>query len=317
MAVLVGNPLLTNIGDAALLGATFDVVEVALGSDSWSPTKSSTGLQNEATRVPATGTVTVMPSGDARLRITAVDDSALSYDLREFALLDSNGDALIIHSQAPIIGSKGSGSAFTFSHDLLVDDPGAVNITIAGDNLWELPQASEVLAGVIELATDAEAAAGIDDTRAVTPRHLSIATPDATKTESGLVELATDAEAEAGTDDVRAVTPRGVKRYVDNLPDPVAAEGRITTGSSPVMHWSKNVSGTSYNAHELKINLSTPVADIDEASVFVSCEQDPKPEAYLSSASQITVVLREHASLNVVYMSSAGYDINFMLRVPV
>jgi hypothetical protein len=65
--------------------------------------------------------------------------------------------------------------------------------------------ATATSAGVVELATNAEAITGTDSTRAVTPASLHAKTASATVI--GLVELATDAEALTGTDTARALTP--------------------------------------------------------------------------------------------------------------
>lgn len=68
--------------------------------------------------------------------------------------------------------------------------------------------ASDTVAGIVELATNAEAQTGTDTARAVTPAALASVT--ATETRAGFVELATTAEAQAGTDTARAVTPAGI-----------------------------------------------------------------------------------------------------------
>lgn len=75
--------------------------------------------------------------------------------------------------------------------------------------------ATTTLAGVVELATNAEVQAGTDTERAVTPAGLASRT--ATTTRTGVVELATNAEAIAGTDTERAVTPAGMKAHTDTL----------------------------------------------------------------------------------------------------
>lgn len=78
--------------------------------------------------------------------------------------------------------------------------------------------ATTVARGFVELATNAEAQAGTDATRAVTPAAAksafleidmgnATASSAATTSKSGLVELATSAEALAGTDITRALTP--------------------------------------------------------------------------------------------------------------
>ena len=69
--------------------------------------------------------------------------------------------------------------------------------------------ASEMVDGIIEIATQAETDAGTDDSKAVTPAKLS-AYPSfnqATESTAGIAELATQAETDAGTDDLRIVTP--------------------------------------------------------------------------------------------------------------
>lgn len=71
-----------------------------------------------------------------------------------------------------------------------------------------LPVASDVLQGIVELATNAETQAGADATRAVTPAGLNSRT--ATETRTGLIEIATAAEVQSGTDNERAVTPFGL-----------------------------------------------------------------------------------------------------------
>ncbi len=73
--------------------------------------------------------------------------------------------------------------------------------------------ASTTTKGIVELATNAETAAGTDTTRAVTPAALAPllgSTGDATESARGVVELATAAETATGTDATRAVTPAGL-----------------------------------------------------------------------------------------------------------
>lgn len=98
----------------------------------------------------------------------------------------------------------------------------------AGAVLASVPAASETVSGTVELATNAEATAGVDTVRAVTPAGLAAAVgtlvPDATDTVKGKVELATPAEAIAGTDSTRAVTPEGLAATVAAASAPSATE---------------------------------------------------------------------------------------------
>lgn len=87
-------------------------------------------------------------------------------------------------------------------------------------------QATTEVPGVVELATNEEAEAGVEPLLVVTTTGLAAAlaaftpaTPveDATTTVKGIVELATTTEAEGGTDNVRAVTPAGVAAAISAL----------------------------------------------------------------------------------------------------
>ncbi|SBV94132.1 hypothetical protein KL86APRO_10473 [uncultured Alphaproteobacteria bacterium] len=86
--------------------------------------------------------------------------------------------------------------------------------------------ATTTASGVVELATNAEAQAGTDAARAVTPAALAACT--ATESRAGMVELATVAEAKTGTDGARAVTPAGLAAALASLDTagtmPVAAK---------------------------------------------------------------------------------------------
>ena len=80
------------------------------------------------------------------------------------------------------------------------------------------PDASTEVKGVIEIATQAEADAGTDEERAITPKTMKAyvsgnapAPPNASEDARGIIELATQDETNAGTDDERAVTPKKLK----------------------------------------------------------------------------------------------------------
>jgi baseplate structural protein gp10 len=115
----------------------------------------------------------------------------------------------------------------------------------AGYMLASVPDASETVKGVVELATTAEASTGTDTTRAVTPAGLSAAVgafvPDATETVKGKVELATTTEASTGTDTVRAVTPAGLAAAV---PTHVPAASTTVQGKVELATTSEATTGT-------------------------------------------------------------------------
>lgn len=100
------------------------------------------------------------------------------------------------------------------------------DVTLANGNIAQLIfniknyspiAASETEAGVIELATQAEVNAGVDNVRAITPATLKATLPlsaAATEIARGVVELATQVEVDTGTDSTRVVTPATLKNMV-------------------------------------------------------------------------------------------------------
>ena len=86
-----------------------------------------------------------------------------------------------------------------------------------------VPDATETVKGIAELATTAEVTTGTDNKRIVTPAKLkayvAAHTPNASETVKGKVELATAAETTTGTDKTRAVHPAGLKVELDKKVD--------------------------------------------------------------------------------------------------
>lgn len=97
-------------------------------------------------------------------------------------------------------------------------------LVITGTSL-DVAQATDILAGKVELATSAETITGTDATRAVTPAGLALLT--ATDLRRGLVELATAAEVAALTDPDRAVTPLGLAATVGRITSLEARESLV------------------------------------------------------------------------------------------
>ena len=92
------------------------------------------------------------------------------------------------------------------------DNPGGDQATVGAD--WgiiqsNLVQATEIIAGIAEIATQAEVNAGADDLRMITALKLKLLLDgrNATEVLTGLAEIATQAEVNTGGDDNRIVTP--------------------------------------------------------------------------------------------------------------
>lgn len=82
-------------------------------------------------------------------------------------------------------------------------------VTVYADNLnYTIPDATDAIKGIVELATGAETITGANDALAVTPAGLAQLT--STTSRAGLVELSTPAEAVTGLSETLAVTPAGL-----------------------------------------------------------------------------------------------------------
>jgi hypothetical protein len=119
----------------------------------------------------------------------------------------TDGTLLAVYSQAAAIITKGADTVALIAADLVITGVPAGSVTV-GDTTFDYPQATETIKGVAEIATTAEAQAGTDDERILTPAKLQSVT--STETRRGVIELATNAEVQAGTDTSRAVTPAGL-----------------------------------------------------------------------------------------------------------
>lgn len=104
-----------------------------------------------------------------------------------------------------------------------------------------VPDASDTVKGIVELATTAEAAAGTDTVRAVTPAGLAARTPNASTSAVGLVELATDAEAQAGTDTARALTASNLVAAKIITSSTVATTSGTSIDFTGIPSWAKRI----------------------------------------------------------------------------
>ncbi len=202
--------ILTTAGKAAIVAANntgtnpVTINRVGVGSASWTPTAAATALSAEIKKITTIGGAAV---ADDTIHVTASDTSSDVYTVREIGLFLTDGTLLAVYSQSAAIITKGADTVALIAADLVITGLPAGSVTV-GDVTFDYPQATETVKGVAELATTAEAQAGTDDERILTPKKLQDVT--ATETRKGVVELATNAEVQTGTDTARAVTPAGL-----------------------------------------------------------------------------------------------------------
>ena len=171
--------VITNEGLAALVNAesngTADVVlsEIGFGTGKYTATREQTALSAEFKRIN-----TLSGGVDPELSILHIntrDDSEDSYDVYEIGVYTDSGILFAVYSQdAPII-SKSLFAVAIFTADILLSIGNPESITV-GDTNFLLNSATTETAGLVELATEAEAKAGTDATRAITPKTLDAVT---------------------------------------------------------------------------------------------------------------------------------------------
>ena len=162
---------------------------------------------------PTTATATLTSSAKAKLGITsdtivltndstAVTGYAANEGIEYYVAVDGTFASLTLH-EGDILWSTG-------------------NAWKKIDNAaTEIPDATESVKGIAALASTAEAEAGANDTKIMTPLktkqailELAPAPADASESTKGIVELASEVEATAGSNDTKAMTPETTKKAI-------------------------------------------------------------------------------------------------------
>ena len=162
---------ITNAGRAAIVNAQntgtapVTIAQIGLSATAIVPAPTMTALAGELKR---TGSIAGDVVADDTIHVTAMDESADVYSLRAFGLYLADGTLFAIYGQAAPILEKVAASIALLSIDVIFADIDAASITF-GDASFINPPATTDRQGVVELATVAEAQAGIDALRALTP----------------------------------------------------------------------------------------------------------------------------------------------------
>lgn len=166
---------ITDAGRSALINAqnngttAFILSEVAVSTQHvTSGLVALTDLPNQRKRLATMAGDVV---ADDTLHVTIRDESEDAYALRSFGLYTSAGVLFAVYSQAEPIMEKSAAAMLLLAIDakLVALDTAEVEFGPTG---FTLPPATETIAGIAEVATDAETDAGTDNSRFITPRLL-------------------------------------------------------------------------------------------------------------------------------------------------
>lgn len=118
-------------------------------------------------------TVSGQSASETVIHMTGLDDSTDVYDVRGVGLYLQDGALFAVYGQDDPLFRKVEKTTFLFVQDIAFAS--AVGDAIQfGDALFLNPPASETLQGVALIATQADVAAGADDTKIVTPAKMRV-----------------------------------------------------------------------------------------------------------------------------------------------
>jgi hypothetical protein len=170
----MANLIVTNGGIAAIRNAqatgtnAVSIASVRIGSGQWTPTGAATALKTPIKTYTAIAGGAV---GDNIIHVEAMDESTDAFTAYEIGVYLADGTLLAVASSTTAILTKAASAQAMLAVDLVIADASSVQFVFPSAT-FSVPPATTTIQGVVELATDAEALAGTDAVRAITPKTL-------------------------------------------------------------------------------------------------------------------------------------------------
>ena len=170
------NFVITNAGLAEIVNAenngTAPVVlsKVGIGTGKYTATADRTALAAEFKQF---STIKGGNIGDNIININVEDTSTETYSVYEIGIYTDSGTLFAVCSHTSPLIEKASVSKMMIAIDIVLTNVNPDSITL-GDANFLLNSATTEEQGIIELATEAEAKAGTDTHRAITPKTLDV-----------------------------------------------------------------------------------------------------------------------------------------------
>jgi hypothetical protein len=164
--------IVTNAGRAALVNAAntgtraVTIAQVGLSGTALAPEAGATVLPGQFKTI---ATLSGDVVADDTIHLIVRDESADVFTVRSLALYLADGTLFALYGQADVLLEKSAQALMLLAIDIRFEDVDASAITF-GDTNFLNPPATTERQGVVELATVAEAQAGIDALRALTPQ---------------------------------------------------------------------------------------------------------------------------------------------------
>ncbi|WNO10440.1 phage tail protein [Teredinibacter sp. KSP-S5-2] len=166
-------PTITSAGLAAVFNATNDglqarLTQVVFGEQGWTPDQNATHLRAEKNRVDIEGGSRV---NQTQIHITAIENGNQEYWVREIGFLLSDGTLFAVWSDAQQpLAWKSADVDLLLAFDMVLSALPDDSVVVEGTGGFNLSPATEDEIGLVRLATEAEARAGVINTAvAMTP----------------------------------------------------------------------------------------------------------------------------------------------------
>lgn len=166
--------VLTSAGIAEIVNAEKNgtapvkLTHVAFGTGQYTATAERTALQAELKRFDVISGGGV---GDNLIHVSVQDESFDSYTVYEIGVFTESGTLFAVYSQSTPLNTKAEQAILMQDISITLGEMKPESIVI-GDTNFQFNSATTEREGVIELASEAEAKAGTDTHRAITPKTL-------------------------------------------------------------------------------------------------------------------------------------------------
>lgn len=171
---------ITTAGRAAIVNAEKNgtapvlVAQVGLTSVAFTPDVSLKNVPNELKKL---ATISGGATASDTIHVTIRDNTADTYSLRGLGLYLGDGTLFATYSQTDVIGEKSAQASLLLAIDTKFADINATSLTF-GDTNFQVNKATSDVLGLVRLALVAEAVAGQDNEKVVTPAGVKAALDD-------------------------------------------------------------------------------------------------------------------------------------------
>jgi len=162
---------LTTAGRAAIRNAEGNgtapvvIAQVGVTSTAFTPDVSMKTVPNELKKMT---TLSGGATASDTIHVTIRDITADTYSLRGIGLYLADGTLFAVYSQADVIGEKSAQASLLLALDVKFADINAASLTF-GDTNFQVNKATPDTLGLVRLALAAEAIAGTDNEKVMTP----------------------------------------------------------------------------------------------------------------------------------------------------